>query len=202
MSVIVRNPSLVAFDFDGTLTRGESFMRFLLFITPWRSLPWALLCSAPFLFAYVAHLMSNTAAKERVVACFLKGRARSEVLPLAVRFARERIPATLRPEAVARLNHHLKQGHVCVLVSATLALYLEPWAAGMGFDAVLATGLQVDEKGRFTGRLSTPNCHGQAKADRLRAKYGDVRLIAAYGDSRGDHEMLAMAEQPGYRLWN
>lgn len=202
MTVIVRNPTLVAFDFDGTLTRGDSFMRFLMFVTPCRKLPWALLRSAPFLLAYVAGLMSNKAAKERVLGCFLKGRPRSEVLPLAVRFARERIPPTLRPEAVARLNHHLKQGHVCVLVSATLALYLEPWAAGMGFDSVLATGLQVDDKGRFTGRLSTPNCHGQAKADRLRAKYPDARLLAAYGDSRGDREMLAMAEQPGYRLWN
>lgn len=202
MTIVVRYPTLVAFDFDGTLTRGESFLRFLVFVTPWQRLPWALLRSAPFLLAYVAGLMSNTVAKERVLGCFIKGRARSEVLPLAVRFARERIPSTLRPEAVARLNHHLKQGHVCVLVSATLALYLEPWAAGMGFDSVLATGLQVDDKGRFTGRLSTPNCHGQGKADRLQAKYGDVRLLAAYGDSRGDREMLAMAEQPGYRLWS
>lgn len=202
MTVVVRNPTLAAFDFDGTLTRGESFLRFLLFVTPWYRRPGYLLRSLPFMLAYVAGLMSNAAAKQRVVTIFLKGRARSEVLPLAVRFARERIAKTLRPEAVARLNHHLKQGHACVLVSATLALYLEPWGAHMGFDSVLATGLQVDERGRFTGRLSTPNCFGAAKAERIKAHYGVEHILAAYGDSRGDREMLAMAEQPGYRLWH
>lgn len=202
MTVIVRNPTLVAFDFDGTMTRGESFMRFLIFVTPGWRLPWLTLRSLPYLLAYLLRLMSSERAKERVVTIFLRGRARSALLPLAVRFGRERIPQTLRPEAVARLHHHLKQGHVCVLVSATLALYLEPWAYEMGFDTVLATGLEVDAQGRFTGRLSTPNCYGQAKADRIRAHYGAARLLAAYGDTRGDREMLAMAEQPGYRLWH
>ena len=34
MTVIVREPTVAAFDFDGTLTRGESFFRFLRHVTP------------------------------------------------------------------------------------------------------------------------------------------------------------------------
>ncbi|MEL0028984.1 MAG: haloacid dehalogenase-like hydrolase, partial [Perlucidibaca sp.] len=71
----------------------------------------------------------------------------------------------------------------------------------MGFDQVLATELAVDARGRVTGELATPNCYGPEKAARLRQHYGVSAIKAAYGDSAGDREMLAMAEQPFYRPW-
>jgi phosphatidylglycerophosphatase C len=38
---------------------------------------------------------------------------------------------------------------------------------------------------------------------RLREVFGeDVRLEAAYGDSDGDREMLAMAEEQGMKVFN
>jgi phosphatidylglycerophosphatase C len=37
---------------------------------------------------------------------------------------------------------------------------------------------------------------------RLKAAFGeDIRLEAAYGDSDGDREMLALAEEPGMKLF-
>ena len=37
---------------------------------------------------------------------------------------------------------------------------------------------------------------------RLKAAYGaDVRVQAAYGDTGGDTEMLAMAEEPYYKVF-
>lgn len=201
MTVIVRQPTLAAFDFDGTLTRGESFFRFLAFATPWYRFIFCLLLSLPVLLLYVGRLMDNESAKVRVLRIFLKGRPLAEVEAAGKRFAQTRIAATLRPEAVARLRGHQKQGHVCVLVSATLAVYLRPWARDMGFDQVLATELAVDARGRVTGELATPNCYGPEKAARLRQHYGVSAIKAAYGDSAGDREMLAMAEQPFYRPW-
>lgn len=202
MSVIVRQPTLVAFDFDGTLTRGESFFRFLAFATSWYRFVFCFLLSLPVLLLFVTRLMDNETAKVRVLRIFLGGRELAEVEAAALRFAQTRIAATLRPEAVAKLRGHQKQGHVCVLVSATLAIYLRPWARDMGFDTVLATELAVDERGRVTGALATPNCYGPEKAARLRQHYGVERIKAAYGDSAGDTEMLAMAEQAFYRPWH
>ncbi len=202
MSVVVRQPTVVAFDFDGTLTRGESFFRFLAFITPWYRFVFCFLCSLPVLSLYVGRLMDNESAKVRVLRIFLRGRPLVQVQAMADRFAREKISATLRPEAVARLRGHQKQGHVCVLVSATLALYLRPWARDMGFEDVLATELAVDAQGCLTGDLATPNCYGPEKAARLCARFGITRIRAAYGDSAGDTEMLAMAEQAFYRPWH
>lgn len=199
---MVRQPTVVAFDFDGTLTHGESFFRFLAFVTPWYRFVFCFLRSLPVLTLYVGRLMDNESAKVRVLQIFLRGRLLADVQTLATRFAHEKIAATLRPEAIAKLRGHQKQGHACVLVSATLAIYLRPWAQEMGFETVLATELAVDSHGRLTGALSLPNCYGPEKAARLQKHYGLARIKAAYGDSAGDTEMLAMAEQAFYRPWH
>jgi phosphatidylglycerophosphatase C len=60
----------------------------------------------------------------------------------------------------------------------------------------------VDGQGRITGALDGPNCRGPEKVVRLQAAFGqDVRLAAAYGDTAGDREMLAIAETRGYRVF-
>lgn len=202
MTVIVKQPTLVAFDFDGTLTRGESFFRWLWFVTPWWRFAWCALRSVPVLLAYGTRLMSNERAKAGVIAIFLRGRARGPLEQLSRDFATQVIAKSLRPEAMARLRHHQKQGHHCVLVSATLALYLRPWAEHHDFDHVIATELGCDASGRLTGVMATPNCYGPEKAVRLRAHFGVDRIFAAYGDSAGDKEMLAMADKPQYRPWH
>jgi len=52
------------------------------------------------------------------------------------------------------------------------------------------------------GAFLTPNCRGPEKVARLKAELGDdVELKAAYGDTSGDREMLAMAEIQGYRVF-
>lgn len=200
MSVIVRQPTVAAFDFDGTLTRGESFFRFLAYATPVPRFVLGCLRSLPTLSLYGAGVMGNEEAKVRVLRIFLRGRRLVELEALALRFAQEKIAKTLRPEVVAKLRGHQKQGHACVLVSATLALYLRPWAQEMGFDAVLATELAVDAQGRVTGELAGSNCYGPEKAARIRAHFGCERIKAAYGDTAGDTEMLAMAEHPFFRF--
>jgi len=73
LTVIVKQPRVVAFDFDGTLTYGESFFRFLWFVTPIWRFAWGALKSLPVLCRYALKMTNNEQAKEQVVACFLKG---------------------------------------------------------------------------------------------------------------------------------
>ncbi|HEY8003478.1 MAG TPA: haloacid dehalogenase-like hydrolase, partial [Phenylobacterium sp.] len=59
-----------------------------------------------------------------------------------------------------------------------------------------------DALGRATGGFATPNCRGPEKVVRLKAAFGDgLALKAAYGDTSGDREMLALAEIQGYRVF-
>ena len=66
-------------------------------------------------------------------------------------------------------------GHRCVLVSASTSLYMHLVGASLGVDAVLCTEMEVVD-GRYTGRMATPNCHGEEKVRRLQAW-----LAAEYG---------------------
>jgi phosphatidylglycerophosphatase C len=50
--------------------------------------------------------------------------------------------------------------------------------------------------------LNGPNCRAKEKVVRLKEIFGeDVRLTAAYGDTSGDTEMLAIADERGYRVF-
>ncbi len=79
-------------------------------------------------------------------------------------------------------------------MSASPEFYVTPIGRRLGFDAVLATRLEVDPDGRLTGRILGANCRGPEKVVRLREWRGDTLTVAfAYGDSAGDREMLALA---------
>jgi phosphatidylglycerophosphatase C len=87
-------------------------------------------------------------------------------------------------------------------VTASPALTVKPFADRLGAETLLGTDLVTDERGWFTGAFSGPNCRGEEKVQRLREKFGaDLRLAAAYGDTSGDREMLAIAEIAGFRVF-
>ena len=77
-----------------------------------------------------------------------------------------------------------------------------PFARRLGADNIIGTGLAFDSQCRVTGEFTGENCRGQEKVRRLKAAYGENLVVtAAYGDTSGDTEMLAMAQQPGFRIF-
>lgn len=189
---------LVLFDFDGTLTRRDSLMPFLRQTVGTAAFVGGLARCSAMLAAYAAGRIRNDRAKERLLAHFFGGRSIDELHKAGQRFANGSLNGLLRPAQMALLEQHREAGDTCVLVSASLDLYLEPWARGHGFEAVLSSRLATDEHGRVSGRLEPANCHGPEKARRIQAWLADRRPshVTAYGDSRGDVEMLKMADAP------
>jgi phosphatidylglycerophosphatase C len=57
--------------------------------------------------------------------------------------------------------------------------------------------------GRVTGRLAGANCYGPEKVRRLLALNPEREsyTLFAYGDGRGDRELLAAADHPYYRCF-
>lgn len=189
-----------AFDFDGTLTRRDSLLPFLRHACSPLEFARKAARLTPVVGAYALGIMSNERAKEQVLARFFGGGPITRVDTLGEAFAERHLPALLLDRAMDRLAWHRAQGHACVLVSASLVHYLEPWARRVGFEHVIATRLEADSQGRVTGRLHGGNCYGAEKARRLRTLIdGQDYTLYAYGDSRGDREMLAMAHHPYYR---
>ena len=185
---------IVAFDFDGTLTVRDSFIGFL----RWR-------CSAPRFAMGLARLAPELARyalqrdrhrlKAAAVTEFLAGLSRDALIAEARAFAAQQAPYLLRPDAIRVWRRHQSDGARVVVVTASPELIVEPFAHGLGADLTIGTRLKFDRQGRVAPGLDGLNCRGPEKVARLRQVFGDdVTLLAAYGDSDGDAEMLAIAE--------
>ena len=191
---------VAVFDFDGTITDGDSTTAFCVATVPAPRLAAALAARGPMLAGYALGLVPRTRLKESLLTAFFRGAPEDELRRRAARWSARDLPRLVRPAAMARLRWHQSQGHRVVLASAALELLLEPWARAAGIRDVLATRLEVRE-GRLTGRLDGPNCWGEEKVVRLRALLGDLGAfeLHAYGDSRGDRELLAVSQHAVYR---
>jgi phosphatidylglycerophosphatase C len=192
---------IVAFDFDGTLTVRDSFAAFL----KWRAGPvgyWAGLARlAPAAARYVRD-RDRGRLKAAAVRVFLAGTPRAEIEDAARRFAERQARRLLRPDALRAWARWRDQGARLVIVTASPEEIVQPFARGLGADLLIATQLAYDGQDRLTGSLDGENCRGPEKVSRLRAAFGpNVRLDAAYGDTDGDREMLAIAAEPGFRVF-
>ncbi len=189
---------LALFDFDGTLTRRDTMLPFLRAAVGPAAFARALAASSPWLVGYAAGLIRNDSAKERLLTASLAGRRIDGLRASGAAFARDAVPKLLRDDMMAEFHRRRDEGRICILVSASLDLYLEPWAHGAGFAYVISSRLALDETGRATGKLAGGNCHGPEKVARIRgwlATQDEIGHCVAYGDSSGDAPMLDMADQ-------
>jgi phosphatidylglycerophosphatase C len=188
-------PLVAAFDLDGTLTRRDTLMPFLLrAIGRDRTYRALLASSLPLARAAALGGPHRDRAKAVVLRRVFGGQPLARLAEAAESFADHVVAHGLRPEIRARVGWHRDQGHELVLVSASPELYVTPIGRRLGFDAVLATRLEVDPTGRLTGQIQGANCRGPEKVVRLQQWRGGPLTVAyAYGDSAGDREMLALA---------
>lgn len=195
-------PIVAVFDFDNTLTRQDSLLPFLRIAVGQWQFWWGMFVMSLVLAKYALKLIPNWQAKEALLTYFFSGWEEKRLCQVTQNFAVKEIPKLLRPEVVQRLQWHQEQGHKTVLVSASLEAYLLPWAEAMGFDLATGTQLEVQNE-RLTGRILGKNCYGREKVERVGAMLGDLNqyCIYAYGDSRGDKELLAAATFPYYRTF-
>lgn len=192
---------VAAFDFDGTITYRDSLFPFLM-ATYGR---WCTLSGLGYLTPYLAtdylRGVGRQEMKERVLSHFLAGRTYEQVRKEGGNFAQCVLPGLVRPEALSRIRWHQRRGDRCVLISASIQPYIEPWAIDQGFDDILCSQVDVNHDGKLTGKLKGNNCRAEEKVRRLIACVGNKTqyTLYAYGDSRGDRELLALADHPYYR---
>lgn len=193
--------NIAFFDFDGTMSRGDSLFVFLKFLVGKSRFYWGMISNLHSLLGYSLGLLSNTKAKQKVVAYFLKGMSEKELAQKCQDFV-PILESIIKQSALQRMQWHLDRGDRVAIVSATFSCYLKPLTQRLGVDC-LATELEIKE-GVLTGKFATPNCYGEEKVRRICEKYNleQYQEIYAYGDSRGDREILEIATQRFYRYFN
>ncbi len=191
----------VFFDFDGTLVKGNSLPRFMWFCTPLHKFIPKVFFLLPVMTKYFLKTIDNHTAKEKLFTIFFAGANKEEFMENAGLFSRNIIPVLVREEALRRLRWHQEQRHLCILISASIEEYLISWAESMGFSKVLATRLAIGDNGSISGKFAGRNCEGFEKVRRAEEYLGNFNRyeIYVYGDSRGDKDLLRIADHPYYR---
>ena len=183
---------IYAFDFDGTLTTRDTLLEFIRFACGAPRFLLGFLLHAPLLVLMKLRLYDNGKAKQRVFTWFFKGMPVEAFDALCQDFAHTH-RHLLRPDVVRVLEQALAEGSEVLIVSASIDNWVQPF-----FPSVTVLGTQIEvADGRLTGRFLTPNCYGQEKVRRILALHPDRSdyHLTAYGDSRGDREMLAFADE-------
>src|SRR6185369_8192609 len=186
--------NLALFDFDGTITFGDTFTPFIYFAVGRARLAAGATLLSPMIAGYKLGLVQSSRMRAAIVRVALSGRAETEVAELGRRYAGS-LGRVVRPESLARIRWHQENGDEIVVVSASLAAYLRVWCGEMGV-ALICAELEAAE-GRLTGRYAGGDCTGAEKARRVQASYDLSRYstVYAYGDTEEDAELLELAHR-------
>ena len=190
---------LALLDFDGTITKDDSLIKFIRFVVGDIKFISGMMVIFPTIAAYKLKIIPNYKAKQYMLSYFLRGMSEEKFLQLAREYSLNHIKLILRPKAMEKIAWHKAQGHTVVIVSASIESWLKPWCDENQLD-LIATKLEIKE-GVVTGKFLTKNCYGIEKANRVREVYNlnDYDRIYTYGDSRGDKELLALADECFYK---
>ena len=191
--------TIAAFDFDGTITKRDALVSFLIHSFGLSTTLYKGICLVPAFLNYLFNRLTRQQIKETILTAYFKGIPEEHMQQLAQTFSTSKgLQRLLRPEALRRIYWHRSQGHHLFIVSAAIQNYLNPWAKSMGFEDVIASRLEITPQGTITGHLNGLNCWGPEKVRRLKEVLGSKEnwILYAYGDSRGDKELLEFADYP------
>ena len=187
---------IAVFDFDGTLTTKDTLTEFIIFTHGKFSCYMGLLVFLPLILLMKLHILPNYKVKQWLFAWFYKGMKHSEFKAYGERFT-DKIEPIVRTAVRNELARFAEAGADIYVVSASIDEWVRPFCMRLGVKEVLATRIEVGANGLLTGRFLTPNCYGQEKVNRLLAvePNRESYCLYAYGDSRGDREMLVYADR-------
>jgi len=187
--------SITVFDFDGTITKKDTLLEFIKFCKGRKSFIIGFLLYSPLLIAYKIGLYPNWKVKQKIFSYFFKGMKYDTFCDFGERFALK-INSFINENIFEKLKEHMAKGDDIYVISASIKEWVSPWCKNLGIENVLGTQIEVIN-GTITGAFKSKNCYGQEKVNRLLEKEPNRNeyFLTAYGDSRGDKEMLEFADK-------
>lgn len=195
---------LAVFDLDNTLLTGDSEVLWVAHLLGRGMLP--------------AHFAAKNAEMDRryhaglaapsefsaFYASTLAGRTPEEWAAVLADFVHGTIRPRIPQAARALVEMHRARGDLLVLSTASSRYLSQPTAALLGFEHLIATELQVQHDGRFTGATQHTLNMREGKVERLRAwlamrgEDADTALAQAvcYSDSINDLPLLMAVREP------
>tara|TARA_Y100000996_G_C22555173_1_gene655288 strand:+ start:3367 stop:3954 length:588 start_codon:yes stop_codon:yes gene_type:complete len=191
--------NIAFFDFDGTITSKDTFMLFTLHMCGSMKFVFGMILLSPILLMYKCRLISNQYMKSSVIKFYYRGVEINKLKKLSKEFNLKVIKNIIRKKAADRITWHKENNDKVVVVSASSSIWLEEWCIENNVD-LIATKLETMD-GKLTGNLIGMNCFGSEKVRRIKEKYElkNYAKVYAYGDSRGDKELLEFADYSDFK---
>lgn len=211
----MKKEKIYCFDFDGTLTTKDTLIEFIKFAKGKTRFLLGFLLYSPILILMKLHLFPNWKAKQLIFKHYFCGMPLEDFDHLCAVFAMKN-QYLLRMPGIGRIQEAQRQHERVLVVSASIDNWVRPFFAFQMLANVEVLGTQIEVvDGKVTGRFKTNNCYGEEKVHRIcealtrtldngkgattfsfdRTQYD----IEAFGDSRGDKEMLEFADKGHYK---
>lgn len=188
--------TIIASDFDGTLTSRDTLVEFIRFAKGNVRCFLGFMLYSPLIVLMMMKLYPNYKSKQKLFTHFFRGMSIDEFNRLGAEFATSN-KHLLRSGGQEMIRNAQKEGTEVVIISASLDNWVKPFFPDL---TVIGTQIEVVD-GRLTGRFLSRNCHGQEKVERFLALYPDRKnyYLIAYGDSSGDSQLLSFADESHYK---
>ena len=190
-----------AFDFDGTLTTRDTLIEFIRFAKGNVSFIVGFLLFSPILVLMKLGCYPNWKAKQKVFSYFFKGMSIREFEEKCKNFAECRAEL-IRLKGLKTVDKAVDENAKVVIVSASIENWVRAFFRQFGLDMVIISGTKIEVKNAVvTGQFIGNNCYGPEKVRRIQELFPDRKQykLIAFGDSKGDRELLAYADESHYK---
>lgn len=195
---------IAIYDMDKTITLRASYNGFLIHMAknraPWRFLLVPVLPIG--LLFYGLKIWDRRRLKEFSQQLLLGSRVNmADLQPYLEDHADGLMQGNLYPQIPPRIAEEKAQGYRHVMATASYRLYVEPFAARLNFDSVIATNLAQDDGGNVLAKIDGQNCYDVAKLDKIedwmkaQGLRRDECYIRAYSDHISDAPLLNFADE-------
>ena len=150
-------------------------------------------------YMYLGADEARLARMKDAVLALTKGWEQARVRAIVEEALLEVVEPIVYDEALELIREHQAAGRIVYIVSASPVELVEPMARYLGVDDSLGTRSEIDEHGRYSGRMEF-YCFGPAKRvamEQVAAERGiDLAASYAYSDSATDLPMLECVGHP------
>jgi len=197
------------FDMDRTLVRRDTASLYVRYRRDIGEAGWRELLRVSFwMLQYSFGVIDAERVAERALAAYA-GKHEQWMEESCVDWFRDYVLEHVCERGRAAVRAHREAGDPIAIVTGATRYAAEPLARELGIEHVICTRLEVDEDGRFTGRVDKPLCFGRDKitlTERYaRARDWSLRDAVFYSDSITDLPLLehvgtAIVVNPDARL--
>jgi HAD superfamily hydrolase (TIGR01490 family) len=193
-------PEVYFFDMDHTLIDNDCDVSWKDFMVAEKLAPPEALKTADYFYQTYLEGRLDPDAFTRFQLNEFIGRTEPEMSALCRKHFETIVKPKIYPEAEKLVRNTIGAGHRTVLLTATNRIIAKPLADYFGIPTIVATELETDAKGCYTGRFSGTYAAAEgklAKAEEFCRDNGlSLKTAACYGDSINDRFLLAAAGFP------